>query len=122
MKILVVDDSTAMRLLVIRTLKQAGFDGHDIQQAKDGNEAFEHLSKNPVDLVLADWNMPGLTGIDLLRKLRGTGATTKFGFITSEATAEMRKSADEAGANFMIAKPFNVESFERTLSPVFNGT
>ena len=70
MDILIVDDSAAMRQMVMRTLRQAGFVGHDIAQAGDGVEALEHIRNNPVDLVMADWNMPNMTGLELLEELR----------------------------------------------------
>ena len=121
MNILIVDDSTAMRLIIARTLRQAGFDGHNMEQAGDGAAAFQHIKDKPVDLVLADWNMPNMTGIELLEKLRADGVDVKFGFVTTEATAEMRKKATDAGASFLIAKPFTPESFQEALDPFING-
>lgn len=121
MNVLVVDDSTAMRMLVVRTLKQAGFDGHTIKEATNGAEALEYIQKNPVDVVLSDWNMPKMTGIELLEKLNAEGSKVKLGFVTTEATPEMRKRAQDAGARFLISKPFTAESFEQTLTPVFDG-
>lgn len=121
MKVLIVDDSSAMRMIVLRTLRQAGFGGHDFEQAADGAAALEFLDANDVDIVLADWNMPKMTGIELLEALREKGNAVKFGFITTEATAEMRGRAGDAGANFLIAKPFTVEAFQAALTPFFGG-
>jgi len=118
MNILVVDDSAAMRMMVVRTLRQAGFEGHDIEQAPDGAVALEAIRAKTPDLVLADWNMPNMTGIELLEAVRGDGIDVTFGFITTEGTAEMRAKATAAGASFLITKPFTPESFEETLSPV----
>jgi two-component system chemotaxis response regulator CheY len=70
------------------------------------------------DLVLSDWNMPNKTGIDFLRDLRGSGNQTPFGFVTSEGSDEMRSLAENAGALFLIAKPFTAEVFEEALTPV----
>ncbi|NOX68918.1 MAG: response regulator [Gammaproteobacteria bacterium] len=120
MKILVVDDSSAMRMMVIRTLRQAGFGGNDVEQAEDGSVALEAIRNSLPDLVLADWNMPNMTGIELLSALRAESIDVTFGFITTESTSEMRKRATEAGANFMISKPFTVESFQRALSAVMS--
>lgn len=118
MKILVVDDSAAMRMMIVRTLRQAGFGGKDVEQAEDGAIALECVRKKVPDLVLADWNMPNMTGIELLEALRGEDIDVTFGFITTESTTEMRKRATDAGAQFLIAKPFTVDSFEKVLSTI----
>ena len=118
MKILIADDSRVMRKIVIRTLRQAGFGGHDIVEAATGNEAWDLTYAEFPDLILSDWNMPELTGIDLLARLRGAGSTVPFGFVTSEGSQEMRLRAKRAGALFLIAKPFTPESFHDALAPV----
>ncbi len=118
MNILVVDDSAAMRSMIIRTLRQAGFGGNDVSQAEDGAVALEAIRKSTPDLVLADWNMPNMTGIELLEALKEEGIKTIFGFITTEATADMRAKASAGGARFLISKPFSVESFEKVLGAV----
>lgn len=118
MKIMVVDDSKAMRMIVVRTLKQAGFGGHDIVEACNGAEALAALRKEKHDLVLSDWNMPEMSGIELLVALRAEGIAVDFGFVTSEGTAPMRQQASDGGARFLIAKPFTVESFVQALQGV----
>lgn len=118
MNILVVDDSSAMRMMVVRTLRQAGLGGRDVDQAEDGAIALECIRKKMPDLVLADWNMPNMTGIELLEALRAEDIDVPFGFITTESTTEARKQATDAGAQFLIAKPFTVESFEKMLSSI----
>jgi len=70
------------------------------------------------DLVLSDWNMPEMTGIDLLTALRASGSTVPFGFVTSEGSEDMRARAATAGALFLIAKPFTPETFGDALSGV----
>ena len=120
MNIIVVDDSMAMRLIVMKTLREAGFDGHDIEQAEDGAQALEMIKTNKPDVVLCDWNMPKLTGPELLQQLNTDGITPVFGFVTTESTPEMKKKADELGAKFLIAKPFTPETFKTTLDPFFN--
>ena len=117
-KVLIVDDSSAMRMLVKRTLKQAGFSGLDITEAEDGAVALEKVDDVMPQLILCDWNMPNMTGIEFLEALRDAGNEAKFGFVTTESTAEMRTRARDAGAQFLIAKPFNAESFEKTLRPI----
>lgn len=118
MKVLIVDDSSAMRMIVKKTLRQAGFDALDISEAGDGSEALTKIQEEPPELVLCDWNMPNMNGIDLLKSLREVGNPVKFGFITTESTSEMRTKAIEAGAQFLIAKPFTAESFEKALRPI----
>jgi two-component system chemotaxis response regulator CheY len=114
-KILVADDSRVMRQIVIRTLRQAGYDDHDIVEAEDGRDALDKVSAEQPDLVLSDWNMPNMTGIECLQALRAAGSTVPFGFVTSEGSAEMRERAADAGALFVIAKPFNEETFKDAL-------
>ena len=120
MKIMVVDDSSAMRMMVVRTLRQAGFGGKDVEQAEDGAIALEAIRSKVPDLVLADWNMPNMTGMELLVALREDNIDVPFGFITTESSTEMRQKAAAAGAKFLIAKPFTAESFEKALATVIS--
>jgi len=115
--VLIADDSRVMRQIVIRTLRQAGYDW-DVREAADGQEALEAVRADEPDVVLSDWNMPNLTGIDLLRRLRAEGFSTPFGFVTSEGSDEMRSTAEEAGALFLIAKPFTADTFRDAIEPV----
>jgi two-component system chemotaxis response regulator CheY len=117
-KILIADDSKAMRMIVIRTMRQAGLEGHKIVEAENGREALELARADEFDLILSDWNMPEMTGIELLRSLRAAGMTMPFCFVTSEGSPEMRTTAAEAGALGLIAKPFTPEAFADTLSQV----
>ena len=118
MKILIADDSRVMRQIVVRTLRQAGLGGHDIVEAADGAAAFDVVTSEKPDLVLSDWNMPELTGIELLQRLRAAGQTVPFGFVTSEGSPQMREEAERAGALFLIAKPFTADTFADVLAPV----
>ena len=118
MKILIVDDSKAMRMIVKRTLAQAGFDGLEFVDAGNGVEAIEVIAKENPDVVFSDWNMPEMNGIELLKQIREAGNSISFGFITSENTPETRKEAMDAGATFLINKPFTPESFQQVLEPV----
>jgi two-component system chemotaxis response regulator CheY len=117
MKILIVDDSKTMRMIVARTLKQAGFGDHTIVQAADGKEGLTVVQESSPDVILSDWNMPEMNGLEFLKELRASGNTVHFGFVTSESTAEMRDQATEAGAGFFVTKPFTPESLERAISP-----
>jgi two-component system chemotaxis response regulator CheY len=118
MKILIADDSRVMRQIVIRTLRQAGFGDHDLIEAADGRQAFDMTTSESPDLVLSDWNMPEMTGIEVLRQLRAAGNDVKFGFVTSESTPEMKEQADAAGALFFIVKPFSADRFDEVFSPI----
>jgi two-component system, chemotaxis family, chemotaxis protein CheY len=118
MKILVADDSRVMRQIVIRTLRQAGFGDHDIVEAPDGSAAHEVIGDERPDLVLSDWNMPGMTGIELLAAVRGSGNQVPFGFVTSETSDEMRRTAEAGGALFLIGKPFTADTFRDHLSSI----
>jgi two-component system, chemotaxis family, chemotaxis protein CheY len=117
-KILIVDDSKAMRLIVRRSLRQAGFEGLEVDEATNGQEALDSLQLAQPDLVLSDWNMPEMTGIELLNQIKQRGINVRFGFITTEGTADMRATASAAGALFLIAKPFTPEILRSTLEPL----
>ena len=117
MKVLVADDSRVMRQIVIRTLRQAGYDW-EIAEAVDGSAALDVLGSDPeIALVLSDWNMPEMTGIELLRAINSRGIDVPLGFVTSEGSTEMRELADAEGALFLIAKPFTAETFRDTIDP-----
>jgi two-component system chemotaxis response regulator CheY len=114
---MIVDDSSAMRMIVKKTLRQAGFEGHEITEAEDGAKALAAIKAAAPDLVLSDWNMPNMTGMQLLEALASGGVKLTFGFVTTEATPDMRAKATGAGAKFLISKPFTPESFKEHLGP-----
>jgi two-component system chemotaxis response regulator CheY len=118
MKILVADDSRVMRQIVVRALRQAGYGHCEVVEAVDGKDALSKVQEENPDLVLSDWNMPEMTGIDLLATLRSSGDGRPFGFVTSEGSGPMRDTAERAGALFLIAKPFTSEAFRAALEPV----
>lgn len=118
MKVLIVDDSRAMRMIVTRTLRQAGYGGAQIREAENGAEALAAIRSEHPDLVLCDWNMPEMSGIELLSTLNQQGLKVRFGFVTSEGTDTMRERARQEGALFLIAKPFSAETFGTALTPV----
>ncbi|MFO0580780.1 MAG: response regulator [Anaeromyxobacteraceae bacterium] len=118
MQILVVDDSKAMRSIVMRAVRQAGYDSVTFVEATNGAEALKVIRGGAPNLVLADWNMPEMSGIDLLRALRAEGNNVKLGFVTSESDPAMRDMAFQAGASFMLTKPFTPDAFKAVLGPV----
>jgi two-component system chemotaxis response regulator CheY len=118
MKILVVDDSKAMRMIVIRNLRQAGYGDATVFEAENGAIGLAAVKAESPDLVLCDWNMPEMSGIEFLRAMRAEAIVTTFGFVTSESTPAMRAQAIEAGASFLLAKPFSADDFQALLSDV----
>lgn len=116
MDILIVDDSKAMRMIVARAVRQCGAPIDNLAECENGAEALTYLRGNTPDVVLSDWNMPEMSGIELLKALRAEGNRVTFGFVTSESTDTMRATAHEEGADFLIAKPFTPESFATHLS------
>lgn len=116
MKILVVDDSSVMRKLVTRSIRQAGFGDADVVEAEDGAQALDVARSELPDVILADWNMPVMTGIEMLRALRAEGDRVKVGFVTSESTGQIRAEADEAGASFFLTKPIDAELLATALN------
>jgi two-component system chemotaxis response regulator CheY len=118
MQILVVDDSKAMRSIVMRAVRQAGFEAVSFVEAGNGADALKLIRTTPPALVLADWNMPEMSGIELLQALRAEGNQVKVGFVTSESDPSMRDLAFQSGASFMITKPFTPDSLKAVLAPV----
>jgi two-component system chemotaxis response regulator CheY len=118
MDILLVDDSKTMRLLVQRALRQAGYRDLSIGEAENGVQALEKLAGEKPKLILSDWNMPEMSGIDFLRKVRSEKNNVPFGFITSEASVEIKDTAIGSGASFVITKPFTAEDVQDALTPI----
>jgi two-component system, chemotaxis family, chemotaxis protein CheY len=106
-KALVVDDSRAIRMVLARTLRDIGF---EVREAANGREALDVIAveKNAVTLVLADWNMPDINGLDLLKRLRQIPEQCSpiVVMVTSETDVEKMTTALEAGANEYVMKPF----------------
>ena len=120
MKIVVVDDSKTMRMIVKRTLRQAGYGDHEVLEAGNGLEALDIIKASTPNLILCDWNMPEMNGLELLQALNSAGIKTNFGFVTSEGTPEMRQVAEENGAMFLISKPFSADTFKEHFSSVLS--
>lgn len=117
MTILVVDDSEVMRKIVIRSLRQAGYGDHDVEEAEDGVQGLEKAATFNPSVILSDWNMPNMNGLEFLRALRESASEIPFGFITSESSAEQKALAVAAGASFFIPKPFTTDDLVSQLSP-----
>jgi two-component system chemotaxis response regulator CheY len=120
MDILLVDDSKTMRMIVQRAIRQAGFRGLAVAEAGNGTQALEMLRAEQPKLILSDWNMPEMSGIDFLLRVRAAGDAVPFGFITSETSAGIRELAMNSGATFLISKPFTPEDVQKALSPILD--
>lgn len=104
MKALVVDDSAVMRKVLIGALSRA--DITDVEQAADGQEAVDACDLEDFGLVLMDWNMPNMLGIDAVKAIRANGKTMPIIMVTTEAEKSRVIDALKAGANNYIIKPF----------------
>jgi two-component system, chemotaxis family, chemotaxis protein CheY len=118
MKVLIVDDSRAMRMIVKRTLRQVGYGAATVNEASNGKEALESIQAERPDLVLSDWNMPEMSGIELLQEIKARSMPVRVGLVTSQGTPEMQQRAKDAGALFLLTKPFTPEAFKAALEPV----
>ena len=118
MKILIADDSRVMRRIIARALRQAGFGGHDIVEAANGREAVALVATEQPDLVVSDWHMPVLNGIDALDEVRASGSRVPMGFVTSDVSESVRARAAAAGALFLIPKPLRSDVLRDALTGV----
>jgi len=122
MRILIVDDSRIMRNIVKNTLKALKYPSDIFLEASDGDEAWSVLEAQEVSLLLLDWNMPGLNGLELVKKLR---ATAKFQalpiiMVTSEAAKYNVIEAVKAGVSDYLVKPVNETNLEEKLRRVLD--
>lgn len=119
--ILVVDDFPTMRKIVKQVLKQLGYS--NIAEAEDGVLALAHLrgSHTPVEFIVSDWNMPNMTGIELLKAVRGDAKLKHIPFlmITAEADKENIVEAVKSGVNNYIVKPFNAGTLKEKIEKIF---
>ncbi len=120
-KILVVDDFATMRKVVRNLLKQGGYD--DIVEAEDGAMAFKTLKSQKIDVVVSDWNMPNMSGLELLKAVRADAelAKTPFLMVTAEALQDNVVAAVKAGVNNYIVKPFTAEVLNEKIKKLVEG-
>ena len=115
--LLVDSDARSMRMLEV-SLRKAGY---DVEMARDGEEALAAMERRVPDLILSDWNMPNMTGIEFLNNLRAQGNQTTFGFVTSESNPAMKEQAIAGGAAFLLTKPFDAERLAEVVGAVVSG-
>jgi two-component system chemotaxis response regulator CheY len=121
MKVLVVDDFATMRRILKNILKQIGFS--NIVEADDGKSALAELEKERFDLIISDWNMPEMSGLELLQKIRSDDELkdTPFVMVTAEAQKDNILEAVKAGVSNYVVKPFTAETIGEKLKKVFDG-
>jgi two-component system chemotaxis response regulator CheY len=119
LRFLVVDDFSTMRRIVRNLLKELGYTNAD--EAEDGAVALAKLKSEKFDFVVSDWNMPNMTGIELLKRIRAEPALKSLPvlMITAEARKENIIEAAQNGANGYIVKPFTAATLDEKLSKIF---
>ncbi|MBI1174167.1 MAG: chemotaxis protein CheY [Sideroxydans sp.] len=119
MKFLVVDDFSTMRRIVRNLLKELGFT--NVQEAEDGVEALSKLRGGDFEFVVSDWNMPNMTGIELLRAIRADATLKHLPvlMVTAEAKKENIIEAAQAGASGYVVKPFTAATLDEKLKKIF---
>jgi two-component system chemotaxis response regulator CheY len=118
-KVLVVDDFSTMRRIVKNALKQIGFT--QTVEADDGTTALDVLKQEDVGLIISDWNMPKMSGLDFLKAVKGDASTKDIPFImvTAEAQKENVLQAVQAGVSNYVVKPFTADNLQEKLKDVF---
>jgi two-component system chemotaxis response regulator CheY len=117
-KAMVIDDSRVMRLMVMKSLREAGLAEFEFQEAEDGEDALAKILHDRPEILFVDWNMPKMSGIDLVKRFRRDRAndTVPVVMVTSEKTmGKIEEALDQAGANEYICKPFTVDQLRQKL-------
>ena len=119
MRILVVDDFSTMRRIIRNLLRELGFD--NVAEADDGQTALPTLRRGGFDLLITDWNMPGMTGLELLEGVRRDPelAALPVLMVTAEAKREQIIAAAQAGVNGYIVKPFTAITLKEKIEKIF---
>jgi two-component system, chemotaxis family, chemotaxis protein CheY len=119
MKILIVDDFSTMRRIIKNLLRDLGF--NNTQEADDGNTGLPMLQSGNFDFLITDWNMPGMTGIDLLKAVRADAKLKNLPvlMVTAEAKKEQIVMAAQAGVNGYIVKPFTAQTLKEKIDKIF---
>lgn len=119
---LVIDDSGIMRKMVMRSLIEAKLAQFTFTEAADGLDALEKFDPKKTNMIFVDWNMPNMSGIDFVRKLRATEkGHVPIVMITTESTmGKVEEALDEAGVDSFVVKPFTTEVLQKKLGPLFD--
>jgi len=118
MKILVVDDFATMRKVVRNLLKQGGY--QNVVEAEDGVAALAVIKSQKIDFIISDWNMPNMTGLELLKAVRADAevTATPFLMVTAEALQDNVIAAVKAGVSNYIVKPFTAETLDEKIAKI----
>ncbi len=119
LRVLLVDDSATMRKMMTCTLNQVGLDVGEVIEAGDGAEALTTLAQSTVDVVMCDWNMPRMNGLDFVVAARAQGHMLPIVMVTTESGEERIQQAKSAGANAFVTKPFTPERLAEALQSIF---
>lgn len=119
-KVLVVDDSSVMRKIIIQTLASIDIQKENVLEAGDGKDAVDIAGKESLSLILMDWNMPGMLGIDAVENIRKSGNATPIIMVTTEGEKANVVRAIQAGANNYVIKPFEPTSLIEKIEPFLN--
>jgi two-component system, chemotaxis family, chemotaxis protein CheY len=120
LKILVIDDSDGMRQVLKRMIRACGW-RTTVVEARDGEHALRVLKSERPDLVITDWEMPGVSGISLVKGFVRNDLSIPIGMVTANASPEHIAEATEAGASFVLGKPFSLDRLRTTLAPYILG-
>ncbi len=118
MRILIVDDSSTMRKIVLRTLRQAGYESAEVLEAGDGVAGLGVLDGGSVDLIFSDVNMPNMNGLDFVAEVRKRGTSPPIVMVTTEGGQDSIAEAMQRGANGYVVKPFTPDKLGEVLSSV----
>ena len=120
MRVVIVDDYTTMLRILRNLLRQLEI--NNVEEASDGDTAYHLMQKSPPDLVISDWNMAPVTGLDLLKRVRADAKLKHIPFImvTAESKTENVIAAKQAGVSNYIVKPFNAETLKDKIEKVLS--
>ncbi len=116
-KVLVVDDSAVMRKIIKKNIAESGMSVDEFVDAGDGKQALEAVSKNDIDLILCDWNMPNMSGLEFVKALGSLGLPKKIPvvMVTTEGSDSKKSEAKASGAAGYLTKPFTPDQLRDTL-------
>ncbi len=113
MKILIVDDSSTMRRIIINTLSRIGYS--DVLEAENGKAGLDQLGKGGVEMIITDWNMPEMDGLEFVGNVRSQNASIPILMVTTNAAKEDIVAALQAGVNNYVVKPFTPETLKEKI-------
>jgi two-component system, chemotaxis family, chemotaxis protein CheY len=121
LRAMVLDDSRVMRGMVMQNLRHTGLAEFEFTEAEDGADGLKKFNPKNLDIMFVDWNMPNMSGIDFVRRVRANAAGDhiQIVMVTSEKTmGKIEEALDDAGANAFITKPFTVDYLSQKLTPI----